>query len=207
MRQFAAPAPEPEQASQILARIARAAGISEEIFAGRDPEALAGEIGAVLRLTATHLGQMLRSRALTKSQIRSSSHTMFQSSLENNPFKFTPTPEEALAIMFGPRVRHYLDAATTIDRSFRDLETHQVMTFEAMQGALEALFQELAPQRVDSSVDQERGLGALVGSRKAKLWDTYVERWRAASKRSDGRLNEAFMSLFAEAYDRLNEKH
>jgi len=30
-----------------------------------------------------------------------------------------------------------------------------------------------------------------------------VERWRAKSKRADGRLLESFMALFAEAYDRL----
>ena len=50
------------------------------------------------------------------------------------------------------------------------------------------------------------GLGAIVASRKAKLWDIYVERWRAKTKRADGRLLEAFMALFAEAYDRLLEK-
>jgi predicted component of type VI protein secretion system len=42
-----------------------------------------------------------------------------------------------------------------------------------------------------------------VGSRKAKLWDIFTERWRAKSRRADGRLNEAFASAFAEAYDQL----
>ena len=54
-----------------------------------------------------------------------------------------------------------------------------------MQGALEALFDDLAPEKIDSSIESDRGLGALVGSRKAKLWDTYVERWRAKTKRSE----------------------
>jgi hypothetical protein len=46
-------------------------------------------------------------------------------------------------------------------------------------------------------------LSALVVPRKARLWDIYVERWRAKTRRSDGRLLEAFMGLFADAYDRL----
>ena len=50
------------------------------------------------------------------------------------------------------------------------------------------------------------GLGALVGSRKAKLWDLFVDRWRSKTKRADGRLTDAFMSLFAEAYDKLQDK-
>jgi type VI secretion system protein ImpI len=134
--------------------------------------------------------------------MRSSSRTMIRA-LENNPLKFSAAPEEALAIMFGPPTRNYLNAPTTVERSFADLKAHQMQTFGAIQGALEALFDDLAPQRIDSSVEPERGIGALVGSRKAKLWDVYVERWKAKSKRSDGRLNEAFMALFAESYDKL----
>ncbi|MGO8797920.1 MAG: type VI secretion system-associated FHA domain protein TagH [Roseiarcus sp.] len=188
-----------------LTRIARAAGIPERAIAGRDPGAVADDIGAVLRLMALNLAQMLSSRSETKSLMRSSSRTMIRA-LENNPLKFTAGPEEALAIMLGPPTRNYLDAKTTVERSFADLKAHQMQTYGAMQGALEALFEDLAPDKIDASVEADRGLGALVGSRKAKLWDTYVERWRAKTKRSDGRLSEAFMLLFAESYDRLQRK-
>ena len=102
--------------------------------------------------------------------------------------------------------RKYLDARATIERSFGDLKTHQILTFSAMQGALDALFEDLAPERIDQSVEPERGLGALISSRKAKLRDIYVERWRAKTKRADGRLFEAFIALFAQAYDRLQGK-
>ena len=189
----------------VLARIARAAGVPERAIASRDPGAVADDIGAVLRLMALNLAQLLSSRSETKSLIRSSSRTMIQA-LENNPLKFTAAPEEALAIMLGPATRNYLDAKTTVERSFADLKAHQMQTYGAMQGALEALFEDLAPEKIDASVEPDRGLGALVGSRKAKLWDTYVERWRAKTKRSDGRLSEAFMLLFAESYDRLQRK-
>ncbi len=47
----------------LLARIARAAGIPERAIAGRDPNALADEIGLSIRLTAQNLAQMLSSRA------------------------------------------------------------------------------------------------------------------------------------------------
>jgi len=203
---LAAPAPAPPSAPSVgldvLARIAAAAGISESVFEGREPDEVAAEIGSALRATASHLAQLLNSRAETKTLMRSSSRTMVRA-LDNNPLKFTGTPEEALTIMFGPRKGTYMDAITTLERSFSDLESHQLLTFAAMQSALDALFGELAPEKIDSAVTLDKGLGALVGSRKAKLWDIYVERWRAKSKRSDGRLTEGFMSLFAEAYDRL----
>ena len=199
------PSPEMASASQLIARIAAAAGINERAIAERDPLALADEIGAALKITAQNLAQLLRSRAETKSLFRSSSQTMIRVS-DNNPFKFTGEAEEALAIIFGPRTRGYLSGRETLEQSFADIKTHQMHTFAALQGALEALFEDLAPEKIDRSVQSDRGLGALVASRKARLWDVYVERWRAKTKRSDGRLNEAFMSLFAEAYDRLQNK-
>ena len=199
---YAAPAP---PASDVIARIAAAAGIPERAIAGRDPNALADEIGLALRLTAHNLAQLLSSRAESKTLMRSSSRTMIRA-LENNPLKFTGSPDEALAIMFGPPTRNYLDARATIESSFSDLKTHQILTFSAMQGALEALFEDLAPEKIDRSVEPDKGLGTLVGSLKAKLWDIYAERWRAKTKRADGRLLEAFMALFAEAYDRLQNK-
>jgi type VI secretion system protein ImpI len=196
---------EEPSAAELLVRLARAAGIPEHVLAGRDPAAVADEIGAALRLTAANLAQMLSSRAESKTLMRSSSRTMIRA-VENNPLKFFGTVEEALAIMFGPPTRQYLGAQATIERSFADLKAHQILTYGAMQGALDALFEDLAPQSVDRSAEPERGLGALILSRKARLWDIYVERWRAKTKRADGRLLDAFMALFAEAYDRLQNR-
>jgi type VI secretion system protein ImpI len=201
------PQPQPDSAAALeaLDRIARAAGVPPGVFTSRNPDELADEIGAVLRLMAENLGQMLASRAESKTLMRSSSRTMIRA-VENNPLKFASSPAEALGIMFGPRTRNYLDARTTIERSFGDLKTHQILTYSATQNALDALFEDLAPERIDRSVEAEHGIGALISSRKAKLWDIYVERWRAKTKRSDGRLLEAFIALFAQAYDRLQGK-
>ena len=199
-----APAAAADEAALLL-RIARAAGIADRALAGRDPNAVADEIGVVLKLVAHNLAQLLSSRSETKSLMRSANRTMIRA-LENNPLKFTATPEEALAIMFGPPTRNYLNAEAAVERGFADLKAHQLQTFGAMQAALEALFEDFAPDKIAASVGADQGLSGLVGSRKARLWDAFVERWRAKTKRSDGRLSEAFMALFAENYDRLQQK-
>ena len=189
----------------LFGRIAGAAGMSEDALASRDPKVLAEEIGSFIRLTVENLAQMLASRAESKTLMRSASRTMVRG-IENNPLKFANSVEEALAMMFGAPTRRYLGARATIENSFSDLKTHQVLIYAAMRDALDALFDDLAPARIDRSVEEDHGLVGLVVSRKAKLWDIYVERWRAKTKRADGRLLEAFMTLFAEAYDRLQEK-
>ncbi len=81
----------------LLDRIAAAAGIPLTAIAGRDPDELADEIGAVLRLTTANLIQMAASRRQTKSAIRSAQHTMYKPT-ENNPLKFAASPEHAMEI-------------------------------------------------------------------------------------------------------------
>jgi type VI secretion system protein ImpI len=194
-----------EEASALLLRIARAAGIPQDALKGRDVDAVADEIGAVLGATARNLAQLLASRSETKGAMRSADRTMIQA-LENNPLKFTPSAEEALAIMFGAPTRSYLKGPDAVERSFADLKAHQVQTFGAIQAALDKFFEDFAPERIDKSTPTDHGLSGLVVSRKAKLWDAYVERWRTTTKRSDGRLGEAFMALLAESYDQLRQR-
>ena len=188
-----------------IERLAAAAGLPPAVIAGRDRGELADEIGAVLRLTATNLVQMAASRRQTKSAIRSAKHTMFKPT-ENNPIKFAADAQHALEILFGPPSRVHLRAPAAIAEAFEEQKAHSMLTFGAMQGALDALFEDLAPDKIEASTPQERGLGAVMASRKARLWDVYAERWRALTKRADGRLNDAFTSLFAQAYDKLSDK-
>ena len=174
-------------------------------IAGRDAGELADEIGAVLRLTTQNLIQMAASRRQTKSAIRSAHHTLFRPT-ENNPLKFAASPEHAMEIMFGPPSPVHLKASAAVAEAFEEQKAHALLTFGAMQGALDALFEDLSPDKIDAALAQERGLGAVMASRKSRLWDAYAERWKALTKRADGRLNDAFMGLFAQAYDRLTEK-
>ena len=189
----------------LLERIAAAAGIPASALANRDANEVADEIGAVLRLSVESLIQMAASRRQTKSAIRSAHHTMFRQS-ENNPIKFAADAAHAMEMMFGPPGRVHLGASAAVSQVFEQLKAHNILTFGAMQGALEALFEDLAPDKIEASLGPERGLGAVMSSRKARLWDAYAERWRALTKRADGRLNDAFMSRFAEAYDKLDDK-
>ena len=191
--------------TSLLDRIAAAAGIPASALAHRDAGEVADEIGAVLRLSVQNLIELAASRRQTKSAIRSAHHTMFRPA-ENNPIKFAADADHAMEMMFGPPNRMNLKAQAAVTQAFDEFKTHNILTFGAMQGALEALFEDLAPDKIEASLGAERGLSAVMSSRKARLWDTYAERWRALTKRADGRLNDAFMTLFAASYDKLGDK-
>jgi type VI secretion system protein ImpI len=184
-----------------LRRVAKGAGVPPETFARRDPGELAEELGALLHLVVTDLKQLLTARAESKRMARSSSQTMIQA-LDNNPLKFSPTAEDALRVMFGAPAAGYLDARRTVEQSFKDLKLHQLKTYSAMQHALRMLVEDLDPQAIAEATAPEGGIGGLIGSRKAKMWETYAARWEAKTAPYEDGLVDAFMIYFAECYDR-----
>jgi len=180
---------------------ARSAGLPEDAFVAKDPAELAEQLGQSMRIVAENLKQLLEARQMAKRLARSSNQTMIQA-LNNNPLKFAPSAEDALRIMLGPPTRSYLDARRALVQSFDDLKNHQVRTFSAMQQALRLMLGEFDPDVIENTTAGDRGLAAVVGSRKARLWDIYVARWQARTQsHADGMLN-AFMDYFAECYDR-----
>ena len=170
-----------------LRRLAQAAGVSEEVFARKDPAELAEQLGGVMRLVVDNVMQLLNARVQAKRLTRSSQHTMIQA-IDNNPLKFSPTAEDALRIMFGPPTRSYLDARRAIEQGFEDLKSHQIKTYSAMQHALTALLADLEPETIARDTDADRGIAALMASRKSKLWDAYVARWQSQVRREGERV-------------------
>jgi type VI secretion system protein ImpI len=191
----------PISTAEFVQRFAKGAGLSPDVLNARDPGAFAEELGALMRLVAIELKSLLSARAESKRIARSSNQTMIQAE-DNNPLKFSPTIDDAMRLIFGQPTSGYLNAQRAFDESFKDLKAHQIKTYSAMQHALRMLVEDLDPQAVAESMAPDRGLEALIGSRKAKMWDAYVARWEAKTAPFEDGLVDAFMLYFAECYDR-----
>jgi type VI secretion system protein ImpI len=184
-----------------IRRLADSAGLSADVLGDIKPADLAQQIGVSLRLLTENLMQLLSARQQAKGLARSSNHTMVEAT-DNNPLKFSPSSQAALAIMFGPANGAYLDAHRAILQAFDDLKGHQVQTYTAMQHALASLVEELDPIKIEHETKRPVGIWNLFRSRNAKLWETYKARWEAKIGRKGGGPIEAFMQYFAEYYDR-----
>jgi type VI secretion system protein ImpI len=195
-----APAAGALAAEEFLRRFAKGAGVPEQIFARQDGLKVAEELGALMRLAVEDLTQLLNARFKAKRFARASSQTMIQA-LDNNPLKFAPTATDALKIMFGPRTSGYLDARRALEGAFSDLKSHQIMTYAAMQQAVRMLVEDLDPKAIEDAAGEDKGLAALFGAHKARLWDQYVARWQAKTLRHEDGLVDAFMLYFAQCYD------
>jgi len=188
-------------AAEFMQRFAKGAGVSPQMLSSQDSGAFAEQLGGLMRLIAEELKALLAARAESKRIARSTNQTMIQAQ-DNNPLKFSPTVDDALQLIFGQPRSGYLDAKRAFDESFRDLKAHQIKTYSAMQHALKMLVEDLDPQAVAEATASEGGIGGLIGSRKAKLWDAYVARWEAKTAPYENGLVDAFMIYFAECYDR-----
>ncbi|MEJ1939044.1 type VI secretion system-associated FHA domain protein TagH, partial [Nostoc sp. NIES-2111] len=153
-----------------------------------------------LRLATDNLRQLLMARTQAKQLVRSGSHTMVQA-VDNNPLKFSPSTQDALTAMFGPASASFMPADRAFAQSFSDLKSHQVKTYGAMQAALRRLEKELSPASVEASIEPDKGISAMLGSRKARLWDVYTARWSAKTSNRDHGLVDAFMIEFSDCYD------
>ncbi|MGE0500244.1 MAG: type VI secretion system-associated FHA domain protein TagH [Rhizobiaceae bacterium] len=190
----------PGSAASILADIAVGAGISPEVFRGRDTRELATEIGSVLRLVVEELSTMLKARAAAKMMTKTGHQTMI-SSAGNNPLKFVPGAEEMLEKMFTRRSSGYLDAKGSFEEAFRDLKTHEVATYAAMQAALSRLMEELSPETIEKRVPP-----SSFGSRRGRSWDAFVKTWEAREQAHENGMLDVFLAYFSESYASVSKQ-
>ncbi len=187
-------------AGTIIARFAKGANLPVDAISEDNAGDLAEMLGEILHLTAENLRQFQVARVQFKGKIRSSNHTV-AGITDINPLRFAPSVEAALRIMLGPRQKGYLKSQDAIKGAFDDLRQHQLGTVSAMQVAIRKIFAELDPKSIDAAIEADRGVGKLLSSRKAKLWEKYESTWEAQfGGHEDGAIN-MFLRLFAEAYD------
>jgi type VI secretion system protein ImpI len=193
--------PEKRQSREddFIRRMARAAALPEDFFAGKDPDRLADQLGEILRVSVSSLMMLLQARNEAKRLTRSTSQTTIQAT-ENNPLKFLPTAEDAMRILFGPKTHSYLDAGRAFTQGFDDLKSHQLKTYMAMQHAVTMLVAELDPATITRDLETDDSIIDKVWSRKGRLWDAFLIRWKATFGRESGAI-EAFMLHFADYYD------
>jgi type VI secretion system protein ImpI len=200
-----APAPAMPAGGADFARlVARAAGLPDNFFANRTDAELAEQLGSILRMTVDNLMALLQARTQAKQLTRSTSQTTVQA-IENNPLKFSPTSEDAMRILFGPKTRSYLDAQRAFAQGFSDLKSHQLKTYMAMQHAVHELITGIDPTLIARELELQRGAKSWLGSNKSKLWDEFMTRWKAHLGRDNSAPIDTFMLHFSDYYDRSDK--
>ena len=196
----ATPGGQPAATDMLLQDIAKAAGFSPDLLQSRDPHEVAAEIGTVLRTTVEQLSLLLKARAAAKVLAKSANRTMIGAE-NNNPLKFVPGTDDILEIMFAKRRTGYLDAAHSVEDAFRDLKTHELATYAAMQAALSRLLDDLSPEAIARKLPP-----ASFSSKKSQAWDALVATWRTMEEKHENGMLDVFLAYFSEAYAKASKQ-
>ena len=195
-----APASGGGDAAQLLAELVTAAGLDPSAIKG-SPADVVRRSGGLLRRLVAGLVVLVEARARAKSQMGAESTRLEFDG--NNPIKFARSPEQALAQLLNPKEKGFMEAERAIEDSFYDLQSHQMATLKAMQGALRATLDRFAPESIRARAKDAGVLAKVVpGARDAALWKNYEREFSGVARGSD----EAFMDVFAKEFRKAYEE-
>ena len=165
-----------------------------------DPLALAELAGALLREATAGTMAALLGRSLTKRESRVDVTMLARQA--NNPLKFFPDADMALAQMLGRRSSAYLSPVRAFKHAFDDLRAHELAVVAAMRAAMQEVLEQASPRAIEKKLPQDSALDKLFsGSRKARLWDCHVDAYAKMSVDANDRFSRSFNEKFAVAYE------
>jgi len=157
-------------------------------------------VGKLFRETVQGTLDLLRARTLTKSEMHVDTTSIRPT--ENNPLKFSPTAEAALAHLLDPRVPGYLPPLRAVKDAYDDLRAHQFGVLAGMRAALDGVLACFEPQRLEERLAEPGVLAQVLTShRKAKLWELFIEHYADVVGEAKDDFSAAFGKAFAQAYE------
>ncbi|MCR8958335.1 type VI secretion system-associated FHA domain protein TagH [Variovorax sp. S2] len=157
-------------------------------------------IGTILRSATEGTLQLLLTRQEFKREVRA--EVTMIASQANNPLKFSPTADVALAHLLGPGVRGFMPPEAAMRDAFNDLRAHQFGVMVGMRAALAHVIARFEPDELEKKISAKSALDALFSAnRKAKLWDQFVALYGGIASEAEDDFHNLFGKAFLEAYE------
>ena len=176
------------------------AGVPDLVVPGELTPQMMSMFGRLLRESTQGTLDLLLARALTKREVRAEM-TMIEVR-ENNPLKFSPSVEVALAHLLAPQGRGFMNPLEAVKDAYDDLRSHQFGFMAGMRAALAGVLERFNPERLEQRLTQKTMIDSLLPmNRKAKLWGLFSERYDDISKEAEDDFNALFGKEFLRAYE------
>ena len=189
----------PHGADELMAAFLRGIGSTHQMPQSLTPE-LMERIGVILRAATEGTLQLLLSRQEFKREVRAEVTVI--GSQRNNPLKFSPTAEVALAHLLGPGIRGFMRPDEAMQDAFNDLRAHQFGVMVGLHAALAHVLTRFTPEALEKRLTEKSAFDALFSaSRKAKLWDQFCALHASISQEAEDDFHNLFGKAFSQAYD------
>ncbi|RYF84029.1 MAG: type VI secretion system-associated FHA domain protein TagH [Comamonadaceae bacterium] len=184
---------------ELLAAFLRGLGPVHQVPTTLTP-ALMERIGSLLRASTEGTLQLLLTRQELKREVRA--EVTMIAAQANNPLKFSPTADVALAHLLGPGIRGFMPAEAAMRDAYDDLRAHQFGVMVGMRAALERLIARFEPQELEKKIAARSALDSLfAANRKAKLWDQFTALYGTIASEAEDDFHTLFGKAFLEAYE------
>ncbi len=185
--------------NQVIQAFLRGLGLPE-LKIDRPPLEVAELIGAMLREATSGTMGVLMARTMTKRESRLEM-TMIASKA-NNPLKFFPDADSALAQMLNNSMAGYMPPVRSFGNAFDDLKAHEFAVLAGMRAALTGVLQRFDPAEIEGRLKVPTVMDKMLAvNRKAKMWDGLVELYEKMSREADDDFQRLFGEQFAVAYE------
>lgn len=155
----------------------------------------AQRVGQLLRAMTGGTLELLMARLVAKRELGAAATQL--RARENNPLKFSPDVDAALAHLLGPDEPGFLEPRTAVVEAFDDLRAHQVALLAGMRAALDTVMSRFDPEALEQRLASGSALENLIpANRRARLWSAYAE----AYARIVGEIEDDFDALFGPAF-------
>ena len=176
--------------------------------AGIDPIALPAEIrgvalaqaGQLLRESLVGFAELARTRADFASEFGISSGARRRDA--TGAFARIAAVEQVLEMMLAGRGPGDARAMDEIRAQFTRARQHEVAMAAALREALAAVFEKLNPEALEEQLGR-RAQGVAGAELQARLWNRYLELFRATVQSGDVGLPAVFLVAFARAYETI----
>lgn len=175
------------------------AGAAHLQLSGPEAEQIMRRAGRIMAATIEGLRDILMTRSALKSEMRVN-RTMIQAQA-NNPLKFSVSKEQAIEAMLKPTTPGYLDPEAAVDEALRDIKAHEIATMTGMDAALKHLLAQLGPDNLAARIEQNSGVSARFGSKKARYWDAYAAHYAQIANATETDFQSTFGREFSRAYE------
>ena len=185
--------------ADLLAAFLRGLAATHQAPTSLTPE-LMERVGTMLRSATEGTLQLLLARQEFKREVRA--EVTIIASQANNPLKFSPTVDVALAHLLGPGVRGFMPAEPAMRDAYNDLRAHQFGVMVGLRAALAHALARFEPAVLERKIASKSRLDTLfAANRKAKLWDQFVALYADIATEAEDDFHSLFGKAFLQAYE------
>jgi len=176
------------------------AGLRMPAPAGGRSAAQTHLVGALLRAALDGTLALLAARTIAKRELGAT--PTIPQSRANNPLKFSPNTDAALARLLGPSQRGFIPPVAALRDAFDDLRAHDVAVLAGMRAALEAVLARFDPDNLEARLASKGMWNNLMPvNHRAKLWERYVEQHAEMMREIDEDFDTIFGRAFLQVYE------